>query len=106
MKKREQTDLLVVVEPTLGDEDRIHFVPIDKAVFLGDSTRPISGESVLKRLRLTDPLEGIALDVFDQSFDAGRDRAVAPAPIAYIFLGAFGPPDFNAAGGQSRPRFP
>jgi hypothetical protein len=48
------------------DHDLLVRDQVDEAVLVVDPSRPCSGQVVLQRLGLTDPREGVTLDVLDE----------------------------------------
>lgn len=76
-------DNLVVIS-TRQDSDLILSHLIHKAMFSVDSPRPTTGKVTLQRLRLSNSMERVALNVFDQLDDAQGLAAILLYPPSQI----------------------
>src|SRR5580704_9763856 len=75
--------------------------PVYEPVLAGDAAGPPAGEAVLQRLRLAEPLEGIAADVTDEVVDALQDFRIVPLPVDIVFPGFVRPQKPHSCGGIS-----
>ena len=70
-----------VVISQLGDKKGVLMNFVNYSMFIIYSTRPISGEGVLERLRLTNTIKRIALNVFDEGVYSIKHFFVCLLPV-------------------------
>jgi hypothetical protein len=70
---------------------------INQPVIACDAPGPKPLQGIFKGLRFPEPLERIALDIFDQVVDGGQYLLIGFAPMQIIFSGLWSPNDLHAA---------
>jgi len=101
---------------TLSKVDRVPFNLVDETMFVVDAPRPVAGQAMLQRLRLSDALERRADDVSDQEIHSLEKLSVGFLPVEIILPGMlredeihstssrFSPPPDSSSATDSRRR--
>jgi len=80
----------LIVIAKLGDEERVAFDLVDQAVLVINTTRPISRQTVLERLGLTDTGERRTLNVPNEVVNSPEGFAIGPLPVEVILPSVLG----------------
>src|SRR5215208_5837092 len=94
--------VLAVVVPAGGDPDLLVHQLVHEAVLISDAPGPVAGEVVLQRLRLTDALIAVALDVRQQQVDPLEDSAVLGLPPQVVLPRVLVPDEEHVSRRRSR----
>src|SRR5260370_6623518 len=78
-------DQILIVIARLQKIDSFFTHPIDDSMFLGQATRPRSGQHILERLRLANANEGITHHGLNQIKSPERDVPIRLNPMTQIF---------------------
>ena len=69
-----------IVVSKLGDMDGVFGYPVDEAVFVIDSTRPVARKRMLERLRLSNTFKRVAFGRFKEFIDTLENLFVGFLP--------------------------
>ena len=74
-----------IVISSLGEHEAIIGDAVNQAMLAGDSSGPDARPEVAKRLGLSESLERVPPDVFDESEDFQSDFAIGGDPVLEVF---------------------
>jgi len=89
--------------PQLRYQDSIFSRPVDDAVFVVYTARPVAGKPVFERFRLAGPCERVAHDLIDEPVDAFEHDLVGLKPVLVVLPGMFGKDELHSASLRSVP---
>ncbi len=101
--QHKQPTSILIVKPQLRNQQRIPGNLINDSMLVVNPPRPIAGQAVFQRFRLTDALERLALDFFDQLVDAFKNGFVGGLPVEVAVPGIGRKGDFHSINSRSVP---
>ena len=69
----------------LCDVESVSLDLVHKAVLIVDPSRPVAGQGVLQRFRLSGAPEGVSVNLFDEGVDPLQSTLIGLLPIEVVF---------------------